>query len=53
MAPYKEQMKPVSVFLEHQMQMLNDYLYPVSVKAVIKALWNKVILVSQFVFSVT
>lgn len=50
MAPYKEQMKPISVFLDNQMKMLQENLYPISMQDVIKALWNKIILVRILIY---
>ena len=44
--PYKKQMKPVSLFLEHQMAILREYLYPTCLKAVVKELWQCVLNVS-------
>eukprot|EP00794_Sanderia_malayensis_P005673 gene5673-6369_t len=43
-APYKVQMRPISVFLEHQMRILRENLRPVSIQAVVKALWQPIIL---------
>jgi len=42
-APYKVQMKPVSIFLEHQMEILKENLYPVSLSAVVCNIWERII----------
>ena len=48
-APYKEQMKPISVFLKHQMGILKENLYPVSLRAVVYDIWQHVIKVSSHI----
>ena len=45
-APYKEQLKPISIFLKHQMGILKEYLYPVSLREVVYDIWQYVIKVS-------
>ena len=45
-APYKVQMKPVSIFLEHQMEILKENLYPVSLSAVVCNIWERIIKVT-------
>ena len=44
--PYKQQMKPIKVFLKSQIKLLKQYLYPVSTRAVLKELWMKIVQVS-------
>ena len=45
-APYKVQMKPVSIFLKHQMEILKENLYPVSLSAVVCNIWERIIKVT-------
>ena len=45
-APYKVQMKQVSIFLENQMEILKENLYPVSLSAVVCNIWERIIKVT-------
>lgn len=45
-ASYKDQLKPIAVFLQHQMEVLRENLYLTSLKAVVMDIWQRLIKVS-------
>ena len=43
--PYIDQLKPLSVFLECQLVILRQNLYPVSLQRVVEGLWQRILVV--------